>query len=403
MKFLIVGEGPEELAWAIAARDRPDGTIAAACPGLKAMTAVPETADLNAALATPGVEVAIIGGDPTFRAEALRRAAGEGLAIVALHPPGPTADPYYQVALSRAESGAVVVPDLPGRLHPGVSALAKAMADGSLGGLRSVRLEMSFPPASPDADLLRIAFPKFVDMIRSLLGEVEALTATGSPTEERPTDSLIVHLRGPSGRVGEVRLEAGGPARGRLEVVGSEGRLALEFEPGWDGPSRLIRTIGDWQRDGQPLEIPAWNSRWAILDALADLQAGIPARPDLDDGTKAVELAEAVGRSLRRRRTVELHYEEVSELGSFKGVMTGLGCGLLLLVPVLVIVALVGLQFGQDWMIYVAGAAPGLLVLFLGLQGLRFAARPSTPRAEPAPDPPGQGPGMSGPEAGGRG
>ena len=377
MKFLIVGEGAEEFGWAVAVRDRAGATIAAACPGIKAMAGLPETDDLNAALATPGVEVAIIGGDPAFRAEALRRAAGEGLAIVALHPPGPDADPYYQVALSRAESGAVVVPDLPGRLHPGVSALAKAMADGSLGAIRSVRLEAHYPPGHPDADLIGRAFPRLVDVVRSLIGEIETLSATANTSAGSTIDALIVQLRAVDARAGELRLEAqsaGEPARARLEVAGTEGRVALEFDPDWSGPSRLVGKIGEF--NGQMIPIPAWDPRGAILDALADAREGLPRSPDLADGTKAVELAEAVARSLRRRRTVELHYEDASELGSFKGFMTGLGCGLMLLIPLLMVVALVGLQFGQRWMIYLAAAMPVLLVVFLALQGLGYLARP---------------------------
>ena len=43
-----------------------------------------------------------------------------------------------------------------------------------------------------------------------------------------------------------------------------------------------------------------------------------------------MELSEAVVRSLRRGRTIDLHYEAISEEASFKSIMTSTGCVLLL-------------------------------------------------------------------------
>ncbi len=244
MNFLILGDGPEELAWAQAIHGHPEHTVAITCPGLKALPAIRSTADLDAALATPRVDAVVVGGWSELRSEGLRRAAAEGLAILALHPPGPNADPYYQVALSRQETGAVVVPDLPLRLHPGFADLEKALADGRLGAFRGVRYEATFPPDSPDADLLGRALPRTVDALRGLLGEVEAVNATGTPTNQQPRNSLHVHIRGPLGRHGEIRLEVGpalAHAPARWVVSGAEGSLTLEHDPDLLGPSRLIQ------------------------------------------------------------------------------------------------------------------------------------------------------------------
>lgn len=382
MNFLILGEGPEELAWAQALRGQPGHDVRMTCPGLKALPGLPETADLDAALATAGVEAVVVGGYPELRAEGLRRAAAEGLAIVALHPPGPNADPYYQVALSRQETGAIVVPDLPLRRHPAFEALTKALADGRLGAIRSIRYEAAL--GESDDDLLGRAFPRVIDAVRGLLGEVEAVTATGSPPGERPRDSLVVHLRGPGGRAAEVRLERGavgvGPGstlapdlRARLVVVGSEGSLALEHNPDLFGRSLLVERSGA----AEPVvtEVPPWDPKAAILRLLTDSAEGRPQPPDLSDATRAMEVAEAAARSLRRGRTVDLHYEEISELGSFKAFMTSVGCALLLLAPVVYGITRVGLAFGLTWMRYVAWAIVPALALFALLQFLRFAAR----------------------------
>lgn len=383
MNFLILGDGPEELAWAQAIQDHPEHAVTMACPGLKALPAIRSTEDLDAALAAARVDAAVIGGWPDLRSEGLRRAAAEGLAILALHPPGPNADPYYQVALSRQETGAVVVPDLPLRLHPGFADLEKAIGDGRLGTFRGVRYEATLAPDSPDADLLGRALPRTIDALRALLGDIEAINAHGQPPGDRPRDGLTVHVRGPLDRNGEIRLNVGRPltqAPARWVVNGAEGSLALEHDLDLLGPSRLVeRSASGVER---VTEIPPWDPKAAVLRVLTDSVASHSRPPDLLDGTRALEVAEAVGRSLRKGRTVDLHYEEISELGSFKAFMTSLGCGLLLLVPIIYTLTRVGLVFGLDWMRYVAWALPVLLLVFAMLQLLRFAARPPGPAAE---------------------
>ena len=82
----------------------------------------------------------IVGGPIESRGESLRRAAAEGLAIICLHPPGRDSEPYYQVALSREETGASIVPDLPLRLHPGVTALRQALIERRTGPLSGTTL-----------------------------------------------------------------------------------------------------------------------------------------------------------------------------------------------------------------------------------------------------------------------
>lgn len=373
MNFLILGDGPDELAWARALADHPEHTLGAACPGLKEFPGLPGGPDLDEALARPGIDAVIVGGGPDWRAEGLRRAAAEGLAIIALHPPGPNADPYYQVALSRQETGAIVVPDLPARLHPGVSALEKALGLGGLGvddERRSVLYEAWLAPR--DGDLLGVVFPRVIDVIRRLIGEIEAVNADGDPPGGHPTERLVVQIRGPKSRRAEVRLTIGDHRPASLAIQGPEGTLALEHDPHFLGPSRLVRHD---REEMTSTDIAPWDPKAAILGDLADAVAGSEAAPGLFDGTRAMEVAEAVARSLRRGRTIDLVYEEMSEAGNFKSVMTSLGCGLLLGALALLPIALAGPAFGWDWTIYLAWAIPPLLVLFVLLQTLKFAIK----------------------------
>jgi myo-inositol 2-dehydrogenase/D-chiro-inositol 1-dehydrogenase len=116
-----------------------------------------------------------------------------------------------------------------------------------------------------------------------------------------------------------------------------------------------------------------------MLDLLEQAIAGTAGRPDLLDGTRAMELTSAARRSLRRGRSVDLHYEEVSEANNFKTVMTSVGCMVLLGCLVALPAALVGPALGIGQTIYIAYAIPPLLVVFALLQVLRLAVKPAGP------------------------
>lgn len=386
MNVLILGDGPEEERWAAFLAHAPDHRLVAACPGFKGRPEVPALSDLDAALATPGVEAVIVGGDDTLRAEGLRRAAGSGLPMIALHPPGPNADPYYQIALSRDETGAIVVPDLPARLHPGIEAIRAALDKNELGEFRSLRYEL--PAGRPARGLVLETYGRAVDVIRACLGEAETLSAVGDPPGDNPSLELVVSMRTTGGRRAEVRIRAATePDRACLVLDGAAGSLRFEHDPGWLGSTRLVRRTPP---DGETTtDIAPWNPHAIILRTLQEAVARRePPEPGLLDGTRAMELAEAAQRSLRKGRTIDLVYEEMSEEGNFKSVMTGLGCGLLLAILLVLPVALAGPVFGARWTLYLAWLVPPLLVLFLLVQLLRLGLpRRGRPPGSAATDP----------------
>ena len=103
--------------------------------------------------------------------------------------------------------------------------------------------------------------------------------------------------------------------------------------------------------------------------------AGEQPAPSLLDGTRAMELSEAVNRSLRRGRTVEIHYESISEDATFKSVMTSTGC-LVFFASLLVLpIAMAGPPLGMKWTLYIPYLILPALVLFVVLQTLRLAIR----------------------------
>jgi len=375
MNFLILGNGPEEEQWAQEVNAAERHEVLAVFPGIEGLPTPSQPEDFEAALALAGIEAVIVGGEKEVRTEWLRRVAATGLPAICLHPPGDDSEGYYQVALSRHETGSVLVPDLPARLHPGLEALQRAIQGEDFGHFRAL-IQVS----SGWDDLVHDHFSKRIDVIRALLGEVESLTGLGDPPGPDPDLSLVVQLRGSNARRAEVRITSGQEEWERLTIQGSKGSLTLEYRPNAYSESRLIRQV-----DGEAkvtTDLPTWSPHQtllSVLDQAIHSHEEVGPHPDLFDGTRAMEVTEAVARSLRRGRTVDLHYEVISEASNFKSVMTSAGCMLLLGILFVLPIALAGPALGMNWTLYLAYAILPILILFALLQFLRFAANDQSP------------------------
>ena len=98
----------------------------------------------------------------------------------------------------------------------------------------------------------------------------------------------------------------------------------------------------------------------------------------MDAFSVTLELAEAVSKSLRRRRTVDVHFDSGSEKGVFKSQMPAMGCGILIfmmfgMVAYLILAQLVTLPDIVLHILRILWIAP--LVLFLIAQTLLPLAR----------------------------
>ncbi|WP_337177213.1 hypothetical protein [Paludisphaera sp.] len=325
MRIAILGDGAAERAWfdalngrdglEVARVDDPDGPA----------------------------DVLILGGPVADRVDYTRRVPADGPTVVCLHPPGPDDTAYLQA------SGRVV-PDLPTRLHPGVARLRSALADGSLGEFRSVVHHL---PA-PDGDLLA-AFARGVDVLRALLGDFEALTASGDPEGPDPRHDLMVRMRSRDGRLAEFRATSDPEAPSHLTTTGADGSLILSLGHGAATIDDLRHRPGD-----ETVETYAWSPQVALLEALKS-----PAAPTLDDGIRSMELTDAARRSLRRRRTVDVRPAPLSEEAAFKSSMATAGCFLLLGSVALFTLASAARALGFLWAAKLAYVIPLALAAYL--------------------------------------
>ena len=413
MKLALIGIDEATLALAAAAEDSATHRIVLVCDVEPADWqllqqqlghAPPRTGWEDLLHAAP-VDAAIVARatDQEVRAEQLRKLTQAGVPLLVSHPAVDSMLVYYELDMIRRESHAVLLPDMPWRLHPGVRQLAAIVGQGAASpiGAAEQALFERWLLARDQAAVLR-QFACDVDLIRSTCGDVTRLAALGAPDQPETYANLGVQMtiaEGPALRwsVGPVDDEAGA----RLTVIGTRGKAILHMSA--VSPSPLMgEGRGEGRREGWRLELRSegaleemksfadWNGP---VEMLATLQAAIEGEHDERawlDAARSVELAEAVERSLKRGRAVELHNEDFTDIGTFKGTMTSVGCGLLFgmlfLLGGLALVSHILRKAGavrladalKPWPYWLAG----VLVLFLAIQFLLKVAAPARSREE---------------------
>jgi len=315
-------------------------------------------------LADPAVEFVIVAGRPDDLAALLRRALQSERHVLCVYPPGPTPDIAYEADMIRQDSGRVLLPLLPGALHPAVRRLAefvrrpgKEGAASPVGAFRLVEMQ----PAAPAGVDGKAAFPGW-DMLRALGGEIAEVSALADGETAQPGEAVLASGRFTAGGLFQAMYLPGGDAELRLAVIGDRGRAELVFPAGPHGPAFL-----DWRDELGELREEAWDAwdPWPALAARFEAAtAGAAGSPSWLDAVRGLELDDAARRGVERRRSSVLDYQEASEEVGFKGTMTLVGCGLLW--------ALLLLLAASYWMPALRWVIVGLLVLFLGMQLLRY-------------------------------
>ena len=248
---------------------------------------------------------------------------------------------------------------------------------GPLGGVESLLLERRLG-ARGRGDVLA-AVARDADLVRVLTGDPARLSAMGvTPDGPAPAwHALAVGFTGPTSLPVRWQAASGGEPGLRIALHGDRGVATVEIPDDWSRPWA-------WSAPGEADEQSASDAPAVILDRFeAAVAAGSKANGGLEaadygivppatwaDASRAIELADAVPRSLARGRAVDLHQEEFSDLGTFRGTMASLGCGIILAALVLVVLAtLVGgvaHEFGWGFGGWLAGMWPFVALAALG-------------------------------------
>lgn len=335
--------------------------------------AVPQIRSWEPLLDAQTCDAVLVGSDgwSPDRAEAVKVLVQGGRPLVLAQPLELSMLWAYELDMIRRDTGAVLVPCLPDRLHPLVGRLreaieAAASGVGDLAPIESLHLERRMSDRSKPEVLA--CFCRDADLVRALTGDPERLSTLAAAAAEAAWPSLAVGLTSASGI----------PARWQVAPAGSPG-VSIRLQ---SARASVVVVAPDdperpWTWNDQPAA--AFDRGLATLEALDDaLGRRAASRPDeaippatWNDAARAIELAETVPRSLARGRAIDLHREEFSDLGTFRGTMASLGCGLIMLALVVVIVATLAAGIAREFGWTVAGglvdAWPVVVLVVLGL------------------------------------
>lgn len=403
MKLGILGID-EQVGWLLAAARRRGDEIVVACDVAAdslhagALEGVARSPSWEPLLDARGCDAVLVGSDgwTDTRAEAVRKLVQAGRTLVLSQPLELSMLFAYELDMIRKDSGARLVPVLPDRLHPFTALVRReietALAGaGPLGTIDSIALDRRMRDRTRDAVLAHLS--RDADLVRVLAGDPRRLSTLGGGDPETAWNTLAVGFHANAGLPVRWSVMRGDPPGLALSITGSNGTRLVEMPDGPDAAwtTRLL--------PAGPTETAAFDRGAAILDLLHAKPAGDAGSAAIppaawDDAARAIELAESVPRSVARGRAIDLHQEEFSELGTFKGTMASLGCGLVLggLFVLLLATLLGGIAKEAGWGLgeQIAGVWPVavlvMLGLFLALQLLPLLVGAPPQKRRPEPD-----------------
>jgi predicted dehydrogenase len=267
-------------------------------------------------LADPGIDAVYIPLPNTLHAEWTRRAAEHGKHVLCEKPLTPTAAEARElIALCRSR-GVQLMDGFMWPHHPRTAKLRQMLDAGAVGEVRRVSGAFTFPMRPLDPKNIRLqpdlAGGSLLDVgcypvygIRWAFG-TEPVRAFARARYEFGVDvemDGIVRLA--DGRVGTFDCGFTLPNRQRLEITGTEG--VIEVPGMWVPPARATFTV---RRDGRLDEQVAVEGEDQIVHMLDDfieaVLSGQPVRPAAEEAVRTLRVLDALARSAREGREVEV-------------------------------------------------------------------------------------------------
>lgn len=222
----------------------------------------------------------------------------------------------YELSLIRDDSHVKLMPAFEHRLDPELIAFSKRLANRESGAIRRLQVDRVLSSSSPSSLLteheIDAASLDDIDLLQWLGGRYDQVTAMRSGQTEHECSQATLTLAGAGLPDATWTARHGAADLWRLTVETEREPITLERATNPKAPAALI-------------------AAFVAADS-----------PDWSDAVRVFDVLDAARRSLRRRRTIDLHFETLSERQQFKTQMTAIGCGMLMLTLVLML-ALLGL------------------------------------------------------------
>lgn len=319
---------------------------------------------------------------------------------------------FYELALVEVERPGTLFPLLALRGHSLVLKLQELLAQNALGEVRHLELDRKIVPSATghsaalltESDLTH-PFLTDADLLDALCGPYDQVTASRSGNASDGYSRATVTLGGQNApQAIWTAVVSSADHEWRLIVTADAGIAVLEGDPEFGDFSLTVQQPG---KPAESEESVVDSGPWLLEQFIAcqvvslesrlqadgrdtPAEAGTPTEPRPPRSrlpslwtqfAHVVELVEAVGRSVRRRRTIDVNFEPPSERGIFKTQMTAVGCTLMMLTLAAVVIyavleAAVNLAPPLRRALVTLIFAP--LLVFLALQFLVFVTRPGS-------------------------
>jgi len=358
MQFALLGDHPEALRVARALASMPEHRLHAAAevasqPASELLTAAPGlrlVRDWEELLGSEVCEAALIGAATEVVLNGARQLAANGkpLLLVPLAAQGSAF--IYELTLIHDDNRVPLVPVVPLVAHPLLEQLQAAISSDALGRIVLLRLERGLladrSAGLMSRELINAELLHDVLLLRALGASCSGssttpasvasntarsqesysrITAVHSGTSESGVSMATVTLGG-DGLPEATWIARAAESAWSLFVTGTDGEAILTIEQTSLAGNLLIKrkttSPQSFQDDGTTAGYRAVTCALQTLDHSAERWIEM---------TRGFETVEATATSLRRRRTIDMHFETTSERSIFKSQMAAGGCSLLLL------------------------------------------------------------------------
>jgi myo-inositol 2-dehydrogenase/D-chiro-inositol 1-dehydrogenase len=276
---------------------------------------------VEAALADPAIRVVVIASSTDTHFDLIMRAAAAGKAIFCEKPVDLDAERARACAAAVASAGVPCLIGFQRRYDPTFAAVKQRIDAGEIGAPQML-VVTSRDPGPPPLSYIAVSGGIFRDMLihdfdifRWILDdEAASVHATGSCLVDPAIgaagdlDAVAVTIRGRSGRlcqINAIRRAAYGYDQ-RFEVLGSAGML----QAGNHRPTEVVAHTAAAVSCDKPEHFFLERYRAAYAAEMAHffdaLGSGAPLRTTVNDGVKALELAQAALQSWREQRVVTM-------------------------------------------------------------------------------------------------
>ncbi|MBS0205297.1 MAG: hypothetical protein JSS49_20530 [Planctomycetes bacterium] len=275
----------------------------------------------------------LVGGSEPQVLEAIKQLAASGQTLLFVPKQDQGSTFIYELSLIRDDNHVPIHPALWHRCDPALRRARDAIHDGSLGRVQLIQFQRELPTQGsslvPQSEI-DAAMLLDVDLLRWLSGDYDQVTALQTGACDQGALTQSVKLAGRNLPEATWDVCAGNAPISRLKIHTDRGVTNLEQNPG----------SLEWTVTGPDGVCHSGDRQAAVLNYLQSLESNSTLPMEWPELVKAFETVDATHRSIRRRRTIDLHFEPMSERAIFKTQMTAIGCSVLIATFLLVLVYL---------------------------------------------------------------